>query len=52
MKPRRTGSTAARGNVKEWSDYAGWGVLISPDIEGQVFAHEYGAIWVEPLAGV
>ncbi len=27
------------GTVKEWSDDEGWGVLISPDLPGAVFAH-------------
>ncbi len=27
------------GRVKEWSDDEGWGVLVSPEIEGTVFAH-------------
>ena len=28
-----------RGTVKEWSDDDGWGVIVSPDLSGQVFAH-------------
>jgi CspA family cold shock protein len=27
------------GIVKEWSDDDGWGVLVSPELEGTVFAH-------------
>lgn len=27
------------GTVKRWSDEEGWGVLVSPEIPGDVFAH-------------
>ena len=28
-----------RGTVKTWSDEEGWGVLTSPEVPGDVFAH-------------
>jgi CspA family cold shock protein len=28
-----------RGTVKSWSTDVGWGVLVSPEIPGEVFAH-------------
>jgi CspA family cold shock protein len=28
-----------RGTVKEWSEDEGWGVLVSPELSGTVFAH-------------
>jgi cold shock CspA family protein len=28
-----------RGTVGEWSEDDGWGVLVSPDLPGKVFAH-------------
>jgi len=28
-----------RGTVKSWSTDVGWGVLVSPDLAGDVFAH-------------
>jgi len=28
-----------RGTVKSWDDEEGWGVLVSPDVPGDVFAH-------------
>jgi cold shock protein len=28
-----------RGTVKTWYDEEGWGVLVSPDVPGEVFAH-------------
>jgi CspA family cold shock protein len=28
-----------RGTVKEWNDDEGWGVLVSPDLSGEVFTH-------------
>ena len=27
------------GFVKSWDDEAGWGVLTSPDVPGELFAH-------------
>jgi CspA family cold shock protein len=27
-----------RGTVKTWHDEEGWGVLVSPDVPGEVFA--------------
>jgi CspA family cold shock protein len=29
----------AVGTVKQWSDDEGWGVLISPPVSGEVWAH-------------
>jgi cold shock protein len=29
----------ALGTVKHWSDDDGWGVLTSPEVPGEVFAH-------------
>jgi CspA family cold shock protein len=29
----------ALGKVKQWSDEDGWGVLTSPEVPGEVFAH-------------
>jgi CspA family cold shock protein len=28
-----------RGSVKEWNQDLGWGVLVSPDVPGEVWAH-------------
>ena len=28
-----------QGTVKSWSDDVGWGVLVSPELPGEVFAH-------------
>jgi cold shock protein len=28
-----------RGTVKSWNDDEGWGVLVSPDAPGEVWAH-------------
>jgi cold shock protein len=28
-----------RGTVKTWHDEDGWGVLVSPEVPGEVFAH-------------
>jgi CspA family cold shock protein len=28
-----------RGKVKEWNEDLGWGVLLSPDVPGEVWAH-------------
>lgn len=30
---------AVAGTVQRWDDEEGWGVLVSPDVEGTVFAH-------------
>ncbi|KAB2368216.1 MULTISPECIES: cold-shock protein [Actinomadura] len=28
-----------RGTVASWDDESGWGVLVSPDVPGEVWAH-------------
>lgn len=38
----------ARGTVKEWNDDLGWGVLTSPDVPGEVWAH---FVHIEPVTG-
>jgi CspA family cold shock protein len=30
---------AVTGTVQRWDDEEGWGVLVSPEVEGTVFAH-------------
>jgi cold shock protein len=35
-----------RGTVKTWHDEEGWGVLVSPRVDGDVFAH-FGHIEAE-----
>jgi CspA family cold shock protein len=35
-----------QATVKQWSDDEGWGVLSSPDVDGDVWAH-YSALHVD-----
>ncbi len=34
-----------RGTVKSWSTDVGWGVLVSPELPGEVFAHHIHLRW-------
>jgi cold shock CspA family protein len=36
---RRVEVRVVRGTVKSWSDDVGWGVLVSPEVPGEVFCH-------------
>lgn len=38
-----------RGTVASWDDEAGWGVLVSPDVPGEVWAH-FSDVQAEPGA--
>jgi len=42
LKPQEASATMSRvvrGTVKTWYAEEGWGVLVSPDVAGEVFAH-------------
>ncbi|GAA2606087.1 cold shock domain-containing protein [Actinomadura fulvescens] len=39
-----SGGEPVNGTVKSWHSAEGWGVLASPDVPGEVWAH-FSAIW-------
>jgi cold shock protein len=39
LDPTIGSSHLLRGKVKAWNDEEGWGVLVSSDLPGEVFAH-------------
>lgn len=41
-----SGGEPVNGTVKSWRSTEGWGVLVSPDVPGEVWAH-FSAIWAE-----
>ena len=39
IRPRGSLGGMVEGTVKRWDDDEGWGVLTSPEVPGEVFAH-------------
>lgn len=42
-------SHPVHGTVQSWDDEEGWGVLASPDIQGEIWAH-FSAVYAKPGA--
>ncbi|QZY20922.1 cold shock domain-containing protein [Streptomyces decoyicus] len=42
-------SHPVHGTVQSWDNEEGWGVLVSPDIQGEIWAH-FSAVYAKPGA--